>query len=115
MKTLYDLRLDYLDLFLVHWPFSFEYVDFDEKQRGFDEDYDSWTKLQMPGVSLQETWQELEALVDEGLVRSIGVCNFNVQLLYDLLSYARIKPAVNQIELHPYNQQSNLVRFCHFA
>jgi len=51
----------------------------------------------------------MEKLVDDGLVKSIGVCNFNVQLLLDLLSYARIKPAVVQIELHPYYPQPEFV------
>jgi len=115
MKTLHDLNTEYLDLFLIHWPFSFEFVDFDDDRRGFAADYDSWTKLKMPGVSLQETWRAMEELVDEGLVKSIGVSNFNVQLLYDLLSYARHRPVVNQVELHPFLSQTNLVRFCHFA
>merc|ERR1711879_126655 len=69
----------------------------------------------IPGVSLQETWQAMEELVDEGLVRSIGVSNFNVQLLYDLLTYARHRPVVNQVENHPYLSQSNLVKFCEYA
>ena len=79
MKTLQDLNTEYLDLFLIHWPFSFEFVDFDDNQRGFPSDYDSWTKLKVPGVSLQETWRAMEELVDEGLVKSIGVSNFNGQ------------------------------------
>lgn len=54
----------------------------------------------------------MEKLVDEGLVKHIGVANFPVMLLHDLLSYARIKPAVNQVEVHPYNQQNNLVSYC---
>ena len=54
----------------------------------------------------------MEKLVDNGLVKHIGVANFPVMLLHDLLSYARIKPAVNQVEIHPYNQQNNLVAYC---
>ena len=54
----------------------------------------------------------MEKLVDEGLVKHIGVANFPVMLLHDLLSYARIKPVVNQVEIHPYNQQHNLVSYC---
>ena len=115
LKTLKDLRLEYVDLFLIHWPFSFEFVDFDDAARGFEGAYDPWSKLQLPGVSLQETWRAMEALVDEGLVRSIGVSNFNVQLLYDLLTYARIKPAVNQVEMHPFLSQQKLRAFCRFA
>ena len=111
-KTLLDLKIDYLDLFLIHWPFSFKYVSFKDNVRGWDETYDSWNKLLIPGIPLKETWTAMEQLVDEGLVKSIGVSNFNVQLLYDLLTYATIKPSVNQIEIHPYNSQNNLIKFC---
>jgi len=61
---------------------------------------------------LHELWPELEKLVEEGLVRNIGISNFNVQLILDLLTYAKIKPAVNQIELHPYLPQEPLVDYC---
>lgn len=54
----------------------------------------------------------MEALVDKGLVRNIGVANFPVMLLHDLLSYSRIHPSVNQVEMHPYNQQSKLLAYC---
>ena len=63
-------------------------------------------------VPIQETWQGMEELVSLGKSRHIGVCNFGVQLLTDLLSYAVIKPAVLQVELHPLNSQYPLVRFC---
>lgn len=69
-------------------------------------------------VPIQETWQALESLVIStdnpgGILRSIGVANFNAQLLYDVLRYARVPPAVNQVEIHPYNAQPQLVRMCH--
>ena len=53
----------------------------------------------------------MEELVDQGLVKSIGISNFNVQAIWDLLTYCRIKPVVNEIELHPYNVQDKLVKF----
>ena len=56
-------------------------------------------------------WPKLEALVDAGLVRSIGVSNFSLQMLADLLCYCRIKPVVNEVELNPTNTQEELVRF----
>lgn len=59
-------------------------------------------KINMP---LHKVWPQMEKLVDKGLVRSIGISNFNVQMMWDLLSYCRIKPAVNQVELHPYCSQ----------
>ena len=54
----------------------------------------------------------MEALIEKGLTRSIGVSNFNVQTLWDLLSFAKIPPAVNQIELHPFLPQTDLVKYC---
>ena len=63
-------------------------------------------------VPLAETWGAMEDLVRAGLVKNIGVCNFGVSLLRDLLSYAQIPPAVLQVELHPYLTQEKLLRFC---
>jgi len=95
-KTLRELQLDYLDLYLIHWPLPFEP---DTKP----------TKLAK--IPLYKTWAELEKLVDAGLVKSIGVSNYTVPLLIDLLNYARIHPQVNQVEIHPYLQQSKLREF----
>ena len=67
----------------------------------------------MGNVPIHKAWPQMEALVEKGLVRSIGVSNFNVQMLWDMLTYARIPPAVNQVEIHPLNAQEELVRFCH--
>ena len=96
-SSLERLGLGYLDLYLVHWPVS-------------------WRKgtLGCPdsGVTLEETWRAMEKLVDEGLVRAIGVSNFGERRLSQLLALARIKPACNQIELHPRLQQPSLVKFC---
>eukprot|EP00581_Thalassiosira_minuscula_P015268 CAMPEP_0183717854 /NCGR_PEP_ID=MMETSP0737-20130205/11310_1 /TAXON_ID=385413 /ORGANISM="Thalassiosira miniscula, Strain CCMP1093" /LENGTH=338 /DNA_ID=CAMNT_0025947331 /DNA_START=213 /DNA_END=1229 /DNA_ORIENTATION=- len=114
-KTLNDLRLGYLDLFLIHWPVAFKYVEIDPAVRGWEnEDIDESDngKLIDPSVSLRETWTAMEALVDKGLVKHIGVANFPVMLLHDLLSYSRIPPAVNQVEIHPYNQQTKLLAYC---
>lgn len=114
-KTLNDLRLGYLDLFLIHWPVAFKYVDIDPTKRGWEnEDIDESDngKLIDPTVSLRDTWSAMEALVDKGLVKHIGVANVPVMLLHDLLSYSRIPPAVNQVEIHPYNQQSKLLAYC---
>eukprot|EP00026_Physarum_polycephalum_P012510 Phypoly_transcript_12831.p1 GENE.Phypoly_transcript_12831~~Phypoly_transcript_12831.p1 ORF type:complete len:309 (-),score=57.72 Phypoly_transcript_12831:113-1039(-) len=100
-KTLKDLQLDYLDLFLIHWPFA-------NKNIG---QYPN-RKAPLSFVPLSETWSAMEELVDAKLVRSIGISNFNVQIINDLLSYARIKPQVNQVELHPMLTQEGLVSFC---
>ena len=118
-KTLSDLRLDYLDLYLMHWPIAFQYVPnmLNTDIRGYpNEDIDESDsgKLIDPSVSIHDTWKAMEALVDKGLVREIGVSNFPTSLLHELLSKSRIKPSVNQIELHPYLQQNNLIKYCMF-
>jgi len=114
-KTLADLRLGYLDLFLIHWPVAFKYVDFDPSVRGWPnediDDSDDGANID-PTVSLRDTWTAMESLVEKGLVKHIGVANFPVMLLHDLLSYSRIPPVVNQVEIHPYNQQSKLLDYC---
>ncbi|ETO36803.1 aldo-keto oxidoreductase [Reticulomyxa filosa] len=114
-KTLLDLDLEYLDLYLIHWPMAFDFVDYGKNanQRGWNEGkYNPWDTKVNPHISIQETWKAMEELVKKGFVKSIGVSNFNVQLLRDLLSYATIPPVVNQVESHPYLTQSGLVKFC---
>ena len=65
----------------------------------------------MVKLPMHKIWASMESLVDKGLVKSIGLSNFNVQLTWDILTYCRIKPVCSEIELHPYNVQDNLVRF----
>ncbi|MSU75093.1 MAG: aldo/keto reductase [Candidatus Magasanikbacteria bacterium] len=104
-KTLHDLQLDYLDLYLMHWGIA-------ESPHLVSRVIEHVVSGTSPRIPVRETWEALENLVDAGLVKAIGVANFTGLALFDLLTYARIKPAVNQIELHPYNQQSRLVEFC---
>ena len=61
-------------------------------------------------VPLHETWKAMEALVEKGLVKQIGVCNYNSALIHDLMTYAQVKPAMLQIESHPYLTQEKLIR-----
>ncbi|KAJ3272442.1 hypothetical protein HDV01_005511 [Terramyces sp. JEL0728] len=96
-KTLKDLQLDYLDLYLIHWPIT---------QNPTTKE----NKINLAGI--KETWKAMEKLVDEGKARAIGVSNFTVEQLKVLLPGCRIKPAVNQVELHPYLPQNDLVEFC---
>uniref|UniRef100_A0A7R9ZQV4 NADP-dependent oxidoreductase domain-containing protein n=1 Tax=Craspedostauros australis TaxID=1486917 RepID=A0A7R9ZQV4_9STRA len=114
-KTLNDLRLEYLDLFLIHWPPAFEYVDIDLTQRGYAnediDDSDDGRKIDAT-VSIHETWHAMEQLVHRGLVKQIGVSNFSVSLLHELMTRCIIPPAVNQVEAHPYLQQTKLLRYC---
>lgn len=76
-----------------------------------DNPNNSIIKAKLANIPIRETWAEMEKLVDEGLVKRIGVSNFSVQSLLDLLTYARIKPVINQIEVHPYLNQSALIDF----
>ena len=111
-KSLDDLGLDYFDLYLVHFPIALRYVDFADRYPPewlFDPSAEAPT-MQRDLVPLSETWSAMERLVDDGLARHIGVCNYNTGLLHDLMSYARIKPAMLQIESHPYLTQEALIR-----
>lgn len=63
-------------------------------------------------VPYRETWEAMEELVEEGLVKNIGACNIGVSMLRDVLSYCKVKPSVLQVELHPYNTQETLLKFC---
>lgn len=114
-KTLTDLRLSYVDLYLIHWPQAFHYVDIDPSKRGYDnDDIDSGDdgKNIDPNVSVHETWAAMEELVDQGWVKQIGVSNFPVSLLHELMTRCKIPPAVNQVEAHPYLQQTKLLQYC---
>ncbi len=104
-KTLADLKLEYLDLYLIHWGLAFKTGD---NLRPNDKNGLPITDA----ISIRETWEAMENLVKKGLVKSIGVANFTTVQLVDLLTYAKIKPAMNQIEIHPYNAQQLLIDYC---
>ena len=61
------------------------------------------TTYERINIPMYKIWEQMEALVEKGLTKSIGVSNFNVQMVWDMLSYAKIKPVVNEVELHPLN------------
>ncbi|KAJ5106329.1 hypothetical protein N7456_003004 [Penicillium angulare] len=108
-KQLADWGVDYFDLYIVHFPISLKYLDPSVRYPP------SWTnadgKVELGKASIQETWTAMESLVDLKLARSIGVSNFNTQLLMDLLRYARIRPSTLQVEHHPYLTQTRLVDY----
>jgi D-xylose reductase len=113
-RTLRDLGVDYLDLYLVHFPIALEYVSPEVRYppEWFFDPQASEPRMKPAPVPISETWRAMEGLVRAGLVRNIGVCNFGTSLLRDLLSYAEIRPGVLQVELHPYLAQEKLLRFC---
>ncbi|XP_077992322.1 aldo-keto reductase family 1 member C15-like [Glandiceps talaboti] len=105
LSSLKNLRLDYLDLCLVHWPLSLK------PGKGLlpkDED----GQLMFDDVDFVDSWKALENLVDEGKCKSIGVSNFNEKQMERILSVAKHPIAVNQVESHPYLTQESLLRFC---
>jgi D-xylose reductase len=116
-RSLRDLGLDYLDLYLIHFPIAQQFVPFEKRYPpGWFHDPDAAKpRMEFARVSLAETWVAMEDLVTAGLVRHLGVCNYGTAMLRDLLNYARIRPTVLQVELHPYLAQEKLVRFCREA
>ena len=113
-QTLEDLGLDYLDLYLIHFPIALEFVPFETRYppEWVQDPSEEFPMMKPASVPLQDTWHAMETLVDSGLARHIGVCNYGVSLMRDLLNYARSAPAVLQVESHPYLTQANLMRFC---
>jgi diketogulonate reductase-like aldo/keto reductase len=104
-KSLTDLRLEYLDLYLVHWPFP------NFHPPGCSVDSRSPSARPYRHEYFMKTWRQMERLVDKGLVRHIGTSNTTIPKLQLLLRDARIKPAVNEMELHPHFQQPALFEF----
>ncbi|GAA4035969.1 aldo/keto reductase [Parerythrobacter jejuensis] len=111
-KSLADLGLDYLDLYLVHFPIALKFVPIEERYppEWLAHPDAATATMERANVPLHATWAGMEGLVASGLTRQIGVCNYNSGLLHDLMSYAEIKPAVLQIEAHPYLTQEKLIR-----
>lgn len=104
-STLNDLQLDYLDLYLIHWPVALKNgVVFPEKGE------DIFAPDELP---LSETWLGMEQAQKNGLARHIGVSNFSLEKLKKISDKANVKPELNQIELHPYLQQEKMLRWCH--
>ncbi|PFH47760.1 hypothetical protein AMATHDRAFT_77044 [Amanita thiersii Skay4041] len=97
-QSLRKLGLDYVDLYLMHWP------------QALREDGTAYAPHESP--TFVETWRDMETLLDTGKVRSIGVSNFSIKTLDELLAHAQVVPAVNQVEAHPCLPQHELLVFC---
>ncbi|WP_026951524.1 aldo/keto reductase [Algoriphagus mannitolivorans] len=103
-KSLNQLRLDYLDLYLIHWPIAFKPgITFAQHR----EEYYTYQD-----VPLTQTWEAMQEQKEAGLANHIGVSNFNQAKLNEILALGGQKPEVNQIELHPFLPQDKLVEFC---
>ncbi len=103
-RTLADLRLEHLDLYLIHWPVAF--------RPGVVMPEGAEDLVSLEALPIAATWAAMEAAVERGLCRHIGVSNFGMATLRGLLGQARIRPVMNQVELHPYLQQKGLFAFC---
>src|SRR5579871_1711800 len=100
------LRLNYLDLYLIHTPFAFQPGDEqDPRDQNGNVIYDR-------GVTLLDTWRAMESLADHGRCRAIGLSDISLNQLLPLYESARIKPAVVQVEAHPYLPETELLEFC---
>ncbi|XP_066912268.1 glyoxal reductase-like isoform X2 [Clytia hemisphaerica] len=95
-KTLNELQTDYLDLYLIHWPGK-------NKLKSDDEMHKEYRK---------ETWRAFQDLKEQGFVKSIGVSNFTMDHLTELMEFSNTKPVVNQVEFHPVLYQKELLNFC---
>ena len=103
-KTLKDLQLSYLDLYLIHWPVAFKRgIAFPEN----DEDY-----LSLEEAPIAETWKMMLEAKSLKMIRNAGVSNFSIAKLEDLIKETDDIPEMNQIELHPYLQQNDMLEFC---
>jgi len=111
-KTLKDLQLDYLDLYMIHFPISLKFVPFEERYppEWFNDPSSPDPKMIPSKIPLSDTWRAMELLKESGLVKHIGVCNYSSGLLHDLMNYCKIKPEVLQIESHPYLTQEKLIK-----
>lgn len=103
-QTLADLQLEYLDLYLMHWPIPLK------KGHGMRSADDFMDPVAQPFTL---TWQAMSFLKEKGLAKHLGVSNFTEKKLKRLIEETNLKPEVNQVEIHPYLQQTSLVSFCH--
>ena len=105
-QTLSELQLDYLDLYLMHWPLAFK------KTVGLASPESEADFVSMTEVPVEDTWQAMQECAKQGLVKNLGVSNFSVSKLQHLIDATNIIPAMNQVECHPFLAQFELQDFC---
>ncbi|KAI5812157.1 putative aldehyde reductase I [Pyronema omphalodes] len=103
-QSLQKLNTPYLDLYLIHWPCNFQSGENQFPQTPAGE-------IKLADIPISETWGAMEKLLETGKVKAIGVSNFNQRRLEELLKTAKVPPAVNQIEAHPWLQQEELKKY----
>lgn len=103
-KTLSDLQLDYLDLYLIHWPIAFK--------TGHPQAKSVEDLISLAETPLESTWRAMEKMKTAGLTKHIGVSNFNIPKIENLIRTTGCKPEVLQVEIHPFHQQEKLVDYC---
>ncbi|KAI4594502.1 Glycerol 2-dehydrogenase (NADP(+)) [Pestalotiopsis sp. 9143b] len=108
-NSLKNFGLEYIDIFLVHWPIAAERDDNYDPKIGADGKYVIKKDLT---ENFEPTWRAMEEIAQSGKARAIGVSNWTIPGLKKLLSFAKVKPTVNQIEIHPFLPNSDLVEFC---
>ena len=104
-KTLSDLQLDYLDLYLIHWPIVFK--------SGVDLPKGPADLVPLEDLPLETTWAAMQGLKQQGLVKHLGVSNFSIYKIQNLIDQTGVAPEVNQVEIHPYFQQHDMLHYCH--
>ena len=103
-KTLKNLQLNNIDVYMDHWPSGRDHRTKEEIRK------DKLGKFEM--ISIYEFWPKMEKLVEKGLAKSLGVSNYNIQCLSNLLSFCKIRPIMNEVEYHLFYIQKSLKEFC---
>ncbi|XP_057816658.2 non-functional NADPH-dependent codeinone reductase 2-like [Cryptomeria japonica] len=101
-KSLEALKLEYLDSYLIHWPFALKKGTM----------YPFLTPDDVVAIDIEGVWRAMESCVELGLTRAIGVANFSIYKISNILAFAKIPPAVNQVEMHPVWQKKKLREYC---
>lgn len=114
-RSLYDMRLDYVDMYMTHYPVALRYKDGNKIHypTGWLHDFNGAINMEPDDtVTYEQTWGAMEDLVDEGLVGSLGSCNIGMLKVADILKFSTKPLSAIQVEMHPFLTQENLLKFC---